>query len=92
MLIASHFDDFKYSWIEVAEHHEGIYISGTFEDILNTCNKMDGWKLVFRSGIGLIIFIGIDVGSLFSTGSLVPGVRVVGGVLWLAGPEVHSMH
>ncbi|MGM9473435.1 hypothetical protein ACS5PJ_15710 [Pseudarthrobacter sp. YS3] len=39
------------------------------------------------SAIGLIVFVGVEVGSLISTGSLVPGARVVEGVLWLAGPS-----
>jgi hypothetical protein len=30
--------------------------------------------------------IGLEVGSLISTGSLVPGARVAEGILWMAGP------
>lgn len=39
------------------------------------------------SAVGLVVFVGVEAGSLISTGSLVPGARVVGGVLWLAGPS-----
>ena len=39
------------------------------------------------AAVGLVIFVGVEVGSLISTGSLVPGARVVEGVLWLAGPS-----
>ncbi len=35
---------------------------------------------------GLVIFLGVEAGSLLATGSLVPGARVIEGVLWLAGP------
>jgi hypothetical protein len=37
--------------------------------------------------VGLVVFVGAHVGSLISTGSLVPGARIAGGVLWLAGPS-----
>ena len=33
--------------------------------------------------LGVIVFVGVEVGSLFATGSLVPGARVVEGILWL---------
>ncbi|KAJ9640084.1 hypothetical protein H2199_006318 [Coniosporium tulheliwenetii] len=39
------------------------------------------------SGVGLIVFVGVEVGSLIKTGSLVPGARVLSGILWLAGPS-----
>src|SRR5205807_1728632 len=39
------------------------------------------------AAIGLVVFVGVEVGSLIETGSLVPGARVVEGVLWLAGPS-----
>lgn len=49
------------------------------------------WALKFSVGAatgpaGLVIFLGVEAGSLISTGSLVPGARVVEGVLWMAGP------
>ena len=51
-----------------------------------------GWLLKFGAGtalgplVGAVVFIGVEVGSLISTGSLVPGARLVGSVLWMAGP------
>jgi hypothetical protein len=33
-----------------------------------------------------VVFAGIELGSLIRNGSLVPGARAAGGVLWLAGP------
>jgi hypothetical protein len=54
--------------------------------------KAVGWLLKFGGGtalgpiVGAVIFVGVEIGSLFSTGSLVPGARLIGGVLWMAGP------
>jgi hypothetical protein len=51
-----------------------------------------GWLLKFGAGtvlgpvVGAVVFVGVEIGSLISTGSLVPGARLVGGVLWMAGP------
>jgi hypothetical protein len=49
--------------------------------------------LIAKSGIGtlsmtvnVVVFVGVEIGSLISTGSLVPGARVIEGVLWMAGP------
>ena len=36
---------------------------------------------------GLVVFVGVEVGALISTGSPVPGARLVEGILWLAGPS-----
>ncbi len=38
-------------------------------------------------GFGELIFFGAEMGSLFSSGSLVPGARIAEGSLWLAGPS-----
>jgi hypothetical protein len=59
-------------------------IGSAFESALN-------WVIKFSvgsafSGVGLVVFIGLEVGSLISTGSLVPGARVAEGILWMAGP------
>ena len=35
---------------------------------------------------GIVVFIGVELGSLISTGSLVPGARLAEGILWMAGP------
>ncbi len=37
-------------------------------------------------GFGAVVVIGVEIGSLIATGSLVPGAIIVGGVPWLAGP------
>ena len=35
---------------------------------------------------GAVILIGVEIGSLLATGSLVPGAVIAGGMPWLAGP------
>jgi hypothetical protein len=60
-------------------------------DIGSALEKAVGWLIKWGVGtalgpVGAVIFIGVEIGSLISTGSLVPGARVVGGVLWMAGP------
>ena len=35
---------------------------------------------------GIVVFVGMEIGSLISAGSLVPGARLAEGILWMAGP------
>ena len=49
------------------------------------------WLIKFAVGtalgpVGAVIFVGVEAGSLIMSGSLVPGARVVEGILWMAGP------
>jgi len=60
-------------------------------DIASACTSFVNWLL--KVGIGCVsgpagtaVFIGLEAGSLISTGSLVPGARIAEGVLWMAGP------
>jgi hypothetical protein len=85
-LVAAYFDEFQNCWIDVKEKHEGN-ITGFFEDIANFVVKWVIGETIISPGTGLIIFLGVEVGSLITTGSLVPGARVVAGTLWLAGPS-----
>ena len=61
-------------------------------DIGSAFEGMVSWLLKFGIGtalgpvVGAVIFVGVEIGSLISTGSLVPGARVVEGLLWMAGP------
>ncbi|MEI6399207.1 MAG: hypothetical protein WCO71_10585, partial [Pseudomonadota bacterium] len=75
------------------------YNDGTFEthlnyssDIGSTFESIAGWLVKFGIGtalspVGVVVFVGVEIGSLISSGSLVPGARLIGGVLWMAGPE-----
>jgi hypothetical protein len=60
-------------------------IGSAFESIVSWIVKF-GVGTVLGTGFGAIVFVGVEIGSLISTGSLVPGTRVVEGVLWMAGP------
>jgi hypothetical protein len=60
-------------------------------DIGNTLEDLVSWAIKFAVGgllsqLGPMLFIGIEIGSLISTGSLVPGARTAEGILWMAGP------
>jgi hypothetical protein len=60
-------------------------------DIGSALESAVNWLVKFGVGelltpVGVVVFIGLEVGSLISTGSLVPGARVAEGVLWMAGP------
>lgn len=53
--------------------------------------KAVSWLVKFGVGtalgpVGAVVFVGVEIGSLISTGSLVPGARLVGNILWMAGP------
>ncbi|HNP28530.1 MAG TPA: hypothetical protein PKK23_05765 [Nitrospirales bacterium] len=83
-VIAVHFDEFaEADFLTNLEYESGI--GGALE-------KMVGWLIKFGVGSvigpvgGAVVFIGVEVGSLATTGSLVPGARIVGNILWLAGP------
>jgi hypothetical protein len=61
------------------------HILSTFESVASfifkaTVGSAVGWQ------IGAILLVGVSVASLFPQTLLVPGARIVGGVLWLAGP------
>ena len=60
-------------------------------DIGSALEKAVSWLVRWGVGtvlspVGVVIFVGVEIGSLISTGSLVPGARVVEGMLWMAGP------
>jgi predicted ABC-type ATPase len=60
-------------------------------DIGSALEAAVGWLVKFGVGtvltpVATVVFVGLEVGSLVSTGSLVPGARLASGVLWMAGP------
>jgi hypothetical protein len=61
-------------------------------DIGTTIEDLTEWLLTWAAGstIGLggaaVLFVGVELGSLIATGSLVPGARLINGVLWMVGP------
>lgn len=59
-------------------------IGSTLEDLVSWAVK---WSVGSALGeLSALVFIGAEIGSLIATGSLVPGARIVEGVLWMAGP------
>lgn len=42
---------------------------------------------ILGAGVQVVIFLTVEVGSLITTGSLVPGARVLSGILFMAGPD-----
>jgi hypothetical protein len=82
-VIAANFDDFARGRIETNLEYES--------DIGSALEKAVSWLVKWGAGTvagpaGVVIFIGVEIGSLISTGSLVPGARFAEGVLWMAGP------
>jgi hypothetical protein len=72
-----------------AQFHTNLEYSS---DIGSALEKAVSWLVKFCVGavlttpVGAVLFVGIEIGSLISTGSLVPGARVAEGILWMAGP------
>lgn len=61
-------------------------------DIGSALESVLSWVVKFAVGAavgpvgGAVVFVGFEIGSLISSGSLVPGARMVEGILWMAGP------
>jgi hypothetical protein len=83
-LIAAHFDQIQNCWIQVADSHKGSTVEVVrriFTEILEQALVSTIGPVVISSGVGLIIYLGVELGSL-----VVAFARVASGVLWLAGP------
>jgi hypothetical protein len=60
-------------------------ILSTIESVANFIFKATvGTAVGFQ--LGAILLVGVEIASLFPSSLLVPGARIVGGVLWMAGP------
>ncbi len=85
-LVAANFADFADG--TAAFHTEySSDIGSALEGALGFLAKFIVGATPAGAALGVVVFVGVEVGSLISTGSLVPGARVVEGVLWLAGPS-----
>lgn len=60
-------------------------IGSVLEDAISWLIKF-GIGSVLGAPLGVVLFVGLEIGSLISTGSLVPGARMAEGILWMAGP------
>jgi hypothetical protein len=85
-IVAAQYGDFERGSAEFTTNYSSDFGSAAE----STLSFLGRWVLgsnPIGAGVGLVIFIGVEAGSLISTGSLVPGARVAEGVLWLAGPS-----
>ncbi|HWU05139.1 MAG TPA: hypothetical protein VN520_01800 [Streptomyces sp.] len=63
------------------------YTSDIGSGLENAVEWLVKWGVGTALGpVGAVVFVGLEVGSLIATGSLVPGARLAGGILWMAGP------
>jgi hypothetical protein len=82
-VIAANFDQFANGQLQTNLEYSS--------DIGSALEMAVNWLIRFSVGtvltpVGVVVFVGVEAGSLISTGSLVPGARLVEGVLWMAGP------
>lgn len=63
------------------------HIGQTLEGVVSFALKWFIGGSVAGSVTGLVVFIGVEIGSLIATGSLEPGAVALEGVLWMAGPS-----
>ncbi|MBX7225290.1 MAG: hypothetical protein K1X55_04620 [Chitinophagales bacterium] len=61
-------------------------ISGIFEDITNFVIKWIAGSVLINPLTGLIIFVGIEIGSIATGAGFAGGARVIENILWCAGP------
>jgi hypothetical protein len=84
--VAQYFDSFRAgAHLQVLQDHRGD-VTGPLADIGSFVVKAVAGLALGATGTA-VIFLGVEAGSLISSGSLVPGARLLDGVLWLAGPN-----
>lgn len=85
-VLAADYSDFEQGRLEVETRYSSDFGS-TALSALSVLGKWVVGATPVGAAAGFVIFAGVETASLISTGSLVPGARVVDGVLWLAGPS-----
>ncbi len=72
------------SKVETATEYDSA-IGGVFETIAGWAIKA---AIAYTAGTGTIVlvFVGVEVGSLAATGSLLPGAQIINDMYWMAGP------
>lgn len=82
--------------LQANEEREGR-ISGTVWDaathIVDVAVRWLVGTVLITPGIGQLILVGVELGSLIGNGSLTSGARIIEGVLWMMGPygTIYSM-
>jgi hypothetical protein len=84
--IASQFSSFEHGDFQVRTDYSSDFVS-TLEGAMSALTRFVVGSTPLGAALGVIVFVGVEVGSLISTGSLVPGARIIEGILWLAGPS-----
>lgn len=85
-IVSRHFYGFQNGAVDFQTDYESD-LGSALEGALTFVAKFLLGATPAGAAIGTVVFIGVEAGSLISTGSLVPGARVLGNVLWLAGPS-----
>jgi len=84
--IAAQYSSFENGDFQVHTEYSSD-IGSTLESAVSLVTRFLVGSTPLGVALGIVVFVGVEVGSLISTGSLVPGARIVEGVLWLAGPS-----
>ena len=84
--IAQQYSNFEHGDFQVYTEYTSD-IASTLESAMGAIGRFLIGSTPLGVALGVIVFVGTEVGSLISTGSLVPGARIIQGVLWLAGPS-----
>jgi hypothetical protein len=72
--------------IDVHSNTDGD-ISGAIGDIINFVVKWIGGAILINNPYtGIIVFIGVELGSVATGAGFIGGARVIGSILWCAGP------
>jgi len=85
-VVRARFPAFQRGKLVVTENHRNRF-TGAIGDVLESLIKWTAGELVITPGTGLILVTATSVVSLATSGSLIPGARVIDGTLWLAGPS-----
>jgi hypothetical protein len=83
-VVRARFPAFQRGKLVVTENHRNRF-TGAIGDLLESLIKWTAGELVITPGSGLILVTATSVVSLATSGSLIPGARVIDGTLWLAG-------
>ena len=84
--ITSSFDDIiKNITMDVYSSDSGD-ISSTLEDIANFAIRWIAGSILINPLTGLIIFVGVEIGSIATGAGFAGGARVISNILWCAGP------
>ncbi|MDZ4828281.1 MAG: hypothetical protein SGJ13_17720 [Actinomycetota bacterium] len=85
-IVAARFEEFRTSRLELIVDYESD-IGSAFEEIAGVVTRVVAGTLLVTAGMATSVFLGLELGSLMTTGSLEPGARIAGNILWLVGPS-----